>query len=285
MEMRNIFVVALLLNFIVGVLKVKAAVFYIAPDPINNQSCADTSQRFSPCYSLRQLNGTLLSNKIDTTVTLFFFSGKHILAGYHEISVSNTSQLVLLPYPWNRQKVEVECRVPALLGFQDVWDLTVFSITFTACTLKLASTKTPSFGPTFVVTDCIFASKGLSYSIIAPYVDVTITRCTFHSNHGAVYSNNTFTSRNKFYVNIENTTFSNSTRNGGRGGAVVVKHVQLTVSGCHFIENTATSGGAIYSEFSVIQIENTTFVGNLAQDSGGAVYSLHTKCYLNPGLN
>ena len=213
---KNSLVFILIILFLASWVK-PAVVIYIAPDPIDNESCTDTGHRFKPCHPLHQLNETSLSNKDD--VTLFFFSGTHVILENHTLSVSNTSQLVILAYPWNQRKVELKCQVPAHLQFQNVKNLQISAILFTSCTLKSTRPeRTPNiFQHKLGVMDCVFANRGISYAIIAISVDVTIDRCIFQSNYGAINCNNTAACYSKFIVTIKDTKFFNNERENGNG--------------------------------------------------------------------
>ena len=72
-------------------------------------------------------------------------------------------------------------------------------------------------------------------------------------------------------------SFFNNKRENGNGSTIIAVQVEARVKGCQFIENSATLGGAIYSQFSILKIENTNFSKNSANYSGGAIYSLNTQ--------
>lgn len=252
-----------------------AVIIYVAPDPIDDVSCTDSGHRFTPCYSLHQLNHTILSHKTETT--LFFFSGKHVIFEHQTLSVSNTTQFVVAPYLWNKQKVVVECQLPAHLEFHDVQDLRVSGTTFMSCSLNLTRSLVTAFGRKLSITDCIFLYKGIDYTIVAPLVDITVANCVFQFNNGAINCNDhTFATYDKFRVRIKNSIFSKSIRESDYNSTLNIRHVHLRLDGCQFIENVGTMGGAIYSEFSIVQVESTIFECNSAQDSGGALYCLYT---------
>lgn len=112
-------------------------------------------------------------------------------------------------------------------------------------------------------------SGGAVYA--ASGVDVKFGAATFEGNHskkkgGAVYVSESIT------VN-ENVTFQKNGVDGtdGMGGAIYsVKDVTLQKAA--FTENSSEKGGAVYAKGVVIG-DSSTFSGNTATDTGGAVYS------------
>ena len=88
------------------------------------------------------------------------------------------------------------------------------------------------------------------------------------------------------------TTFFNNSANGGTGGGLFAENTTISFSGnVKFVNNSAFFGGAIYVESCVLYFNrNASFEGNLATDSGGAIYiqslpetfGYSSKLYLNP---
>lgn len=80
----------------------------------------------------------------------------------------------------------------------------------------------------------------------------------------------------------KNITFKNITFNGNFaecGGAINSKN-NVNVENCSFVENSAKGavvsqckGGAIYSDGGIVNISNSEFIRNAAEDYGGAIYS------------
>ncbi|MCL2115589.1 MAG: hypothetical protein FWH29_05140 [Methanobrevibacter sp.] len=67
------------------------------------------------------------------------------------------------------------------------------------------------------------------------------------------------------------------------GGAIYSFGTKVNVIGCTFINNSASSGGAIYNYYgSELAIENSTFINNTAEiDYGGAISNLASNFYMN----
>ena len=124
-------------------------------------------------------------------------------------------------------------------------------------------------------------------------------------NNGAMslnFGTEKYSSINTF-INICNTTFSNSLRTGRGGtlpinranlklfgsifvnnsvsrygGAIKIIHSSVIIKDNNFTENSASqSGGAICVWVSSIKIKNYLFACNLAEESGGAISSANTK--------
>lgn len=77
------------------------------------------------------------------------------------------------------------------------------------------------------------------------------------------------------YVSVSNTQFINNySRDINPGGAIYVQGVNLKVWSSKFMNNTASSGGAIYARHSIVHIDDTIFEENSATglnpDEGGS---------------
>lgn len=133
---------------------------------------------------------------------------------------------------------------------------------------------------------------------------------TMYGRGGAIsmsQNGNNFPDKNRTEVTISGSTFTgNSARDGGGAIYAMPGFKNLTVSSSKFIANTATrpntggywgSGGAIHAQGSptsgegLVNITDTEFEGNIAQELGGAVFFagqyLHTgsqDTYLNVAI-
>ncbi len=89
---------------------------------------------------------------------------------------------------------------------------------------------------------------------------------TFGGAHNCYGVNSTFL--------LENNTYT-SCQAGTSGGALIIGFMaDATINNCHFEENTADFGGAIYlqNDSTFFDITNSTFISNFAFELGGAVY-------------
>ena len=108
-----------------------------------------------------------------------------------------------------------------------------------------------------------------------------------NANGNSVFEIDLVTDIQKINININNITIKNSVdgaikiNNGGSNAAMKTRFVYISNS--HFINNTATNGGALYftaqASGMAVQISNCEFVNNTASNSGGAV------CYATKYLN
>ena len=63
-------------------------------------------------------------------------------------------------------------------------------------------------------------------------------------------------------------------------GGAIYNNGNLTIQNCNFKNNSATSGGAIYSGTTAnLNIYSSTFEDNVVTDSGGAVFSYNVGIY------
>ncbi len=103
-----------------------------------------------------------------------------------------------------------------------------------------------------------------------------INRCNFRNNFaecgGAVRAGyETFTT-------IENCQFEandgSQTKNGFSAGAISTNgHGELVVRHCNFINNKGNSGAAIYNLLEPITIEDCSFLGNISNNDGAAIFT------------
>lgn len=158
-------------------------------------------------------------------------------------------------------------------------------------------------------TDCLFAGNsapdpsgsvpGMAGDGAGMYnylSDAVITRCTFHSNSADRYGG-AIANLDSSPVIVDSTFVGNTgLRNGGaiwiqfvsnvtltgslfarndtiRGGGAVYLQTDsaLSVDRCRFVQNTARNGAAIRVALSQVFISNSLFVGNVAEDLGGAL--------------
>ena len=101
-----------------------------------------------------------------------------------------------------------------------------------------------------------------------------VKNCTFENNSaingGGIYINS-YDSNYRSNVKIIDSTFTQNTANE-HGGAVFSKYGVLEIDNCTFSNNEAyTSGGAVYTHIGLINITNSNFIENSASYGGGLV--------------
>lgn len=183
-------------------------------------------------------------------------------------------------------------------------DVTIHSTTFTSNATDSRGGAVYISGGSATITTSVFTqNKGLggggatggAVSVRDLTGDLVISDSTFTSNSsdgngGAIYSRNdlididgsTFTSNIADYyggavtswagARISTTTFSDNSTDGAGGAAYL--YGDVTVSGSTFSDNRADKGGGLYhwGPSYTFELEGTTFVGNDATVSGGAVH-------------
>jgi predicted outer membrane repeat protein len=72
-------------------------------------------------------------------------------------------------------------------------------------------------------------------------------------------------------LTLQNVTLNDNHAGSGRGGAIALGNGNVTITASTFNRNTARHGGAIDTLFAVVTSTQTTFLGNVASDYGGAI--------------
>ena len=196
---------------------------------------------------------------------MHFLAGNYVISEHNNFSSFNTSYIFnILPYVENKRKVVIECKELGGIEFRKIVYLDISAITIISCTLNLTSTSSGRIK----ITNCLFTSS----TIIAQV-------CTFTSRAINCMDRNFGANRQPLYIidtKFFNTSMEYSTT-VGTSSALKISSIRLHVRGCQFVQNVATFGGAIYSEYSIIVISNTVFKNNSAEHSGGALYCVDTK--------
>ena len=111
---------------------------------------------------------------------------------------------------------------------------------------------------------------------------VNIINSTFTQNNagttssgGVIYSSST--------LNLINCSF-NDNKAGSKGGVLYTNN-KVNITACNFTNNTAPEGGAIYIHFKgTVNIMNSSFTQNNAEEDGGAIYNNGTLDIINSTL-
>lgn len=97
--------------------------------------------------------------------------------------------------------------------------------------------------------------------------NVEIDNCVFESNKATGIGGGI--AADFCELDINNSMFLNDT-SFGISGALHNWHCETTISHCSFSNNSAVLGGAVYADFSSVEIDNSNFTSNSA-DAGGAL--------------
>ena len=235
--------------------------YYVTPDLEHNATCVQDNVTFAPCYSVQELNETLLSYK--SSVSVFFLRGKHVISNYIFMA-RDTHHLMLTS--WDEQNgAEIEC---TWLGYQmifvEIGILDVSAMHFTSCALRWAQdpineldSGEQTYDRVLNVWNSVFAYGYQTITVIAvEYLNsVSIQGCVFHSNYG--HKGIITSLGTELY--IFNSTFRNNTPGLLDSELIFVQYSQLRLNGSLFLNNT---GGAVHSIFSDTQITETLFKNN-----------------------
>lgn len=129
------------------------------------------------------------------------------------------------------------------------------------------------------LVDCTFEENHAMGTAGALYVgsaaSAQVTRCTFTRNIGELCAG-AIVAFSYSGVTAENCTFTeNASLDGGSdgGGAIFHEDGLLTLTGCTFIANQSTRGGALRPQYTTVRAANCFFQDNYALDYGGTAYS------------
>ena len=130
----------------------------------------------------------------------------------------------------------------------------------------------------------------LGGALVATYSNLTIVYSHFYRNQAAAggavflymstvsFQNCNFTNN---FVNGESALCgSHENINTTVAGALVQMESNVTIINCHFKNNSASLGGAMYTFQGMLSITKSTLFNNLARQSGGALYSEFTHITL-----
>ena len=240
--------------------------YYVTPDLEHNATCVQDNATFAPCYSIQELNETLLSYK--SSVSVFFLRGKHVVIS-HFFTARDTHHLMLTS--WDEQNgAEIECtQLGTQMIFVEIGILNVSAMHFTSCVLRWAQdpineldSGEERYDRVLNVWNSVFAYAYRTRTVITVenLNSVSIQGCVFHSNYGHT---GIITSRGT-ELYIFNSTFRNNTGGLLDSKLIFAQYSQLRLNGSLFLNNT---GRAVHSIFSDTQITETIFKNN----NGGAV--------------
>ena len=251
----------ILLLFLLSISQADALDYYVTP----NGSCPLNGRSLYPCYNLHEFNSRLWSNK--RLVRLHLLPGLHVIPSSHTLTSFNMTELEVSPL-LDSEFGAITCQLQARLVFKDIKELTISSTNITSCTLEFSKYHGTS---SVSILNILFLDNKRNYPVIINNINqVEIIYSEFHSNNGAISCANSS-------IIIHKSVFLGNHRQTANFGVLHFKltHVALTDSG--FSNNTASLGGALHSDSSIIDITNTVFLDNHARKFGGAIFSYKSR--------
>ena len=253
--------------------------YYVTPTP-------DTPCPGEHCHTLSEYVAGQYFNNLPANTTMEFLPGNHTLE--QTISVTNLPQLALCGASASLPEVtsRIECTQPAGFIFVGITELHISSLEFISCSHGRAAVNIFSVSQSNV-SNCLFQSN----------VNTNFLGYHYGPGHnqgngsgGALYIQNSYVilTANKFQHN-----------SAARGGALFMDTSNSSINGNTFEYNTAgiiyrsyrralaleTStlsqkfpvamnfwGGALYVQFSSVNLTGNTFQYNFANMQGGAFY-------------
>ena len=135
----------------------------------------------------------------------------------------------------------------------------------------------PGSGSTLTLNNATITNlKASRGAIYANKATVNATNTTFSNNTSTTFGG-AISTYNSSKITLTGCTFTGNKAAGSFGGAIATyssNAPSVTMSGCHFAENTAASyGGAIgiYAKGNTIKATDTTFESNTSTTYGGAI--------------
>ena len=255
---------------------VYSEVIFIRPSETSNSTCSNSTE--ISCLTLSEYVQTFGDLSITQPTTLFFLPGDHYLSETWLVQNVDT-QLTLQGQPTARIHFDVLHVGLAFEGCSKI-EISFLNFIFNTSSSPSMSVSTASglllTNSNVQLSNLSFVQVAGSFTAIQSQCsDVNITNACFIAISGALSANSssviTFTGNNTFQSNT-----------AVIGGAVYSKNSRITLLGInHFKENKAVkldgvensgAGGAIYCEYSNLEIYGSTvFVNNYADSVGGAI--------------
>lgn len=136
-------------------------------------------------------------------------------------------------------------------------------------------------GPDNCIFDCLgnrFITINHGSSSAQSLIEGLTIKNGYHDMGGAIHCD-------RSRLNLINCRFLNNIANS-RGGAVYAVDAELDVNLCEFTNNSAGTGGALFSEFSIMILDGSEFTSNsTSQGGGGAVAVLAQGSDRNTTVN
>ena len=214
------------------------------------------------CLTLSTLAANI-SNYLNSNTTIVFLEGNHILDS--GLVVSNIDGSLTLSTNGSGTAAIV-CSENVSLEFSNITKLQISGLEFIGCSSKVERVDQ------FTLEDSRFHGGSDNSALYLTHTNTNIVCSSFVSNTAGTYQSHVKVleylrdNRYDFYYSYRPTIQSTSAR---VGGALTVTSSTVNISSSRFESNTATVGGAIFSQLgSDMTISNSTFINNSA--TGGS---------------
>ena len=227
-----------------------------------------------PCYTLLQLNKTLLSNQ--SSVELILLPEPHLLPKYLTVTANNVSRLLIRPWK-ELDTVGVECEFNNMTNFRfrNIGVLELHLVRFDSCSADWREVNST------LVKNCTFTSRRqLSTPILnMSNVNVLFDSCHFSDTRakGIIYLKDS-------HVTIDTCLFNNNSATDNSIISVYnIGHSEVIIHDSTFRNNRAVNGilslpswnvavMVITIQLSFCSVCSSIFHSNYAEKSGGAIF-------------
>ncbi|WP_405267932.1 right-handed parallel beta-helix repeat-containing protein, partial [Methanobrevibacter sp.] len=165
----------------------------------------------------------------------------------------------------------------------DASDCTITNCEFENCENQYGgAVRATTSASNLKIENCNFSDNrgrwgGFGGAVYLSGPDATVENCIFNNNNAEQYGGAIYSDEEASNTKVIDCTFIDN--HGAIGGAIYAGRPGLTVDGCEFEDNTAsTSGGAISIYHDDATISNSNFTNNNASIDGGAIY-VNDYCY------
>ena len=210
------------------------------------------------CLTLSTLAANI-SNYLNSNTTIVFLEGNHILDS--GLVVSNIDGSLTLSTNGSGTAAII-CSENVSLEFSNITQLQISGLEFIRCSSKVERVDQ------FTLEDSKLHGGNDNSALYLTHTNTNIVCSSFVSNTAGTYQSHVEVleyfkdNRNDFYYSYRPTIQSTSAR---VGGALTVTSSTVNISSSRFESNTATVGGAIFSQLgSDMTISNSTFINNSA---------------------
>ena len=176
--------------------------------------------------------------------------------------------------------------------YNDQGRLDISNATFRGCTAREGGGAIWTTMADMTVESSLFegctSNQGAAWFHYGVQGNVTFSRCTFRANHAYDFMHTgTWSGGVLFTDRLVNFAVSKSRFEGNFGGCILtfLGQSRLDLRDTYFVNNSnASHGGAVANHGGICMINNCTFDGNSARESGGALFNLGPSSHGSPSV-